>query len=449
MPQNQSSIRFSLEELIWFKKGQEVEELLSISLDPHITIQERDQFVVIKGNLHLSGEYIGNGKEEGEDVLFRKYVQTVQYREEDGVFEFYQSFPVDITVPIARIASLDVLDVNIEGFDYQFHGTDCLKINADLAIEGILEREEEDEEETASYPARTEEGFADGFAEKEEDVFAQPEWQYWQEEEEKEKESEITFKREPENLQEEESAESYEVVPVEEASEREEAEEDGAAESDLYEPFMIEAHMDPEEETAPVVQQEPVLKELNLLDPVELPEKEEVATGREEQELVLSQAESAGEEPAREELSSSSAETAEEELIRGESSSSSTESESEEAAHSMEPAAEESSSSAIEHAEAEEEESEEKEEVAKKKKKKKSKYESISLTDFFARKAEEKPAKLKVCIVQNGETLDQLAQKYNINVQQILRMNHLDINQDVHEGQVLYVPANARPEKKN
>lgn len=154
MPQNQSSIRFSLEELIWFKKGQEVEELLSISLDPHITIQELEQYVVIKGNLYLSGEYIGCGEEEGEDVLFRKYVQSVQYREEDGIFEFYQSFPVDVTIPKTRIADIEELDVNIEGFDYQFHGTDCLKINADIAIEGILQDgdEEEDEAETAPYP---------------------------------------------------------------------------------------------------------------------------------------------------------------------------------------------------------------------------------------------------------------------------------------------------------
>ncbi|MED4902229.1 LysM peptidoglycan-binding domain-containing protein, partial [Weizmannia sp. CD-2023] len=90
---------------------------------------------------------------------------------------------------------------------------------------------------------------------------------------------------------------------------------------------------------------------------------------------------------------------------------------------------------------------EEKDSAAKKKKKQK--YESISLADFFARRDEEKPAKLKVCIVQSGETLDQLAEKYNINVQQILRMNHLEVNQDVYEGQVLYVPANARAEKNH
>ncbi|MFE7152626.1 LysM peptidoglycan-binding domain-containing protein, partial [Heyndrickxia sporothermodurans] len=86
---------------------------------------------------------------------------------------------------------------------------------------------------------------------------------------------------------------------------------------------------------------------------------------------------------------------------------------------------------------------EQEEETNNKKKKKFGKYESISLADFFARKTDEKAAKLKVCIVQQGETLDVLAEKYDISVQQILRMNHLEINQDVYEGQVLYIPSYA------
>ena len=51
-------------------------------------------------------------------------------------------------------------------------------------------------------------------------------------------------------------------------------------------------------------------------------------------------------------------------------------------------------------------------------------------------------------IVQNGETLDYLADKYEISVQQILRMNHLEINQDVYEGQVLYIPSYVSATKK-
>ncbi|QWU05815.1 LysM peptidoglycan-binding domain-containing protein [Heyndrickxia coagulans] len=630
MPQNQSSIRFSLEELIWFKKGQEVEELLSISLDPHITIQELEQYVVIKGNLYLSGEYIGCGEEEGEDVLFRKYVQSVQYREEDGIFEFYQSFPVDVTIPKTRIADIEELDVNIEGFDYQFHGTDCLKINADIAIEGILQDgdEEEDEAETAPYPdLNGRETYLDEPDAAYQAPFSHSEWGLAEQEEES---AEL-----PRHFMEE--AESFEEVPF--RADEEKAEEDEShADPELYTPFTIESRVVPEESVA---QPEPFTNELNVLEPVELPEEEEESllpeTGGKRPESASWQAETAApvrdewhgdpafssnnesaslaesgvvqdewqadpelpgknesaslaesgvardewhaepgfsgknesaslaesepvqnewhfeadfpgknesaslaeSEPAQDEWqagpelpdkneSASLAESgvardewhaepefssknepasiAESESVRNEwqqdpvrdewhpdqelsgetASVSRTESKTALNEESLEPddsrktepvfrieskAMEDESSAYLKQESPEkydssseaggetmveespesegktEEEPEEKDSAAKKKKKQK--YESISLADFFARRDEEKPAKLKVCIVQSGETLDQLAEKYNINVQQILRMNHLEVNQDVYEGQVLYVPANARAEKNH
>jgi len=605
LPQNQSSIRFSLEELIWFKKGQEVEELLSISLDPHITIQELEQYVVIKGNLYLSGEYIGCGEEEGEDVLFRKYVQAVQYREEDGIFEFYQSFPVDVTIPKTRIADIEELDVNIEGFDYQFHGTDCLKINADIAIEGILQDgdEEEDEAETAPYPdLNGRETYLDEPDAAYQAPFSHSEWGLAEQEEES---AEL-----PRHFMEE--AESFEEVPF--RADEEKAEEDEShADPELYTPFTIESRVVPEESVA---QPEPFTNELNVLEPVELPEEEEESllpeTGGKRPESASWQAETAApvrdewhgdpafssnnesaslaesgvvqdewqadpelpgknesaslaesgvardewhaepgfsgknesaslaeSEPAQDEWqagpelpdkneSASLAESgvardewhaepefssknepasiAESESVRNEwqadpvrdewhpdqelsgetASVSRTESKTALNEKSLEPddsrktepvfrieskAMEDESSAYIKQESPEknesasgtegetmveespesegktEEEPEEKDSAAKKKKKQK--YESISLADFFARRDEEKPAKLKVCIVQSGETLDQLAEKYNINVQQILRMNHLEVNQDVYEGQVLYVPANARAEKNH
>lgn len=50
-------LQFSVEESICFQKGQEVSELLSISLDPDIRVQEVNDYVSIKGSLELTGEY--------------------------------------------------------------------------------------------------------------------------------------------------------------------------------------------------------------------------------------------------------------------------------------------------------------------------------------------------------------------------------------------------------
>ncbi|MFS0595013.1 LysM peptidoglycan-binding domain-containing protein, partial [Cytobacillus horneckiae] len=82
--------------------------------------------------------------------------------------------------------------------------------------------------------------------------------------------------------------------------------------------------------------------------------------------------------------------------------------------------------------------SHEEEKQVKKKKSKK----GMSLTEFFARKEEEvEVTKLKVCIVQQDDTIDIIAERYDISPQTLLRVNNLEINQDVYEGQALYIPA--------
>ncbi|MGV3241022.1 hypothetical protein ACEF17_13205, partial [Streptococcus hyovaginalis] len=83
--ENSSILRFSLEESVWFQKGQEVADLLSISLDPNITIQENDQYIIIQGSLELSGEYkrYNEGEQEEEEVFKApKLVHSVMEREE-------------------------------------------------------------------------------------------------------------------------------------------------------------------------------------------------------------------------------------------------------------------------------------------------------------------------------------------------------------------------------
>lgn len=53
-----TSLRFSLKESVWFQKGQEVEELLSISLDPDVEIEELDYEVIVRGQLDLTGNML-------------------------------------------------------------------------------------------------------------------------------------------------------------------------------------------------------------------------------------------------------------------------------------------------------------------------------------------------------------------------------------------------------
>ncbi|RLQ98036.1 stage VI sporulation protein D [Falsibacillus albus] len=372
----QSFLRFSLEESVWFKKGQEVEELLSISLDPFISIQEQEQYVLIRGNLELTGEYKLEASEEVE--VFQqagKYMDEVELRE-DGNGGFKHHFPVDITIPKNRIQEMEQIDVAVETFDYVLPEKGCLKLTADLKISGIYGEQQtkiEQEVEEAEF---------------------EPMYRTTAVEVEEEQEQDQAVFQYSGEMEEEHDEEDYE-------------------EPSFYSPFSAEARKPsvPDQE-----KDEEVPVQIHY-DMNELPYNQSEEDRFAESNPVFQMPE-----PEVNESSSSSSSSY---YDHG---------------HQAQPQEMDHG-----HAHPYEQEEEEQQPVKGKKqdadkKAKKKKDQGISLADFFARKEEERAAKLKVCIVQQGDTLDLLAEKYDISVQQLLRVNDLEMNQDVYEGQVLYIP---------
>ncbi|MEH7254040.1 stage VI sporulation protein D [Neobacillus niacini] len=333
-----------MEESLWFRKGQEVAELVSISLDPDITIQENDQYVTIRGSLELTGEYRSEEdsvENEEENEPNQKYVERVDPQEE-GICEFSHRFPVDITIPNNRIQSIYDIDVIVESFDYAIPERSCLKLSAELTISGLYDSSQQDE-----------------------DV-------------EVEEEYEVLHR--------------YQVEATEEPQQ---------AENQFEETFLFEAEakLQPEEK-----QVEPFPKFPTFT--YQEPQEEE----QPQQPAVFEFARSEISEPKHEEAP---AKPIAEEV--------------KEPSQPKEPVMEESSSSP--------------EEPPKQVKKKASKKKTMTLTEFFARKEEASDqARLKVCIVQKGDTLDSLSDRYDVSIPNLLRYNNLELNQDVYEGQVLYVP---------
>jgi stage VI sporulation protein D len=337
---NQSFLRFSLEESIWFQRGQEVEELVSISLDPNITIKETDQYVTIRGTLDLTGEYNCQGEsgdENSQEPGVQKWVHSVEERGE-GLFEFSHRFPLDITIPTYRVRDLSEIDVVIETFDYLLPERSCLKLTAELNVSGlygeqaaVAEQEEVEDEEVFEFSYRSNE--------------------------------EDTIETEPEL-----------------ETDRDED----------YEPFEVEAR---KEDT---FFSEPTLAESSSHQP-SIPEISFAAYRSEQLDEQPEEFDEAVQPIAEDENVPEGDETPD---------------------HSPK-----TTTSVIDYV---------KNKLTNKK--------SMSISEFLARK-EEEPAKLKVCIVQNGETVDTLAERYDVSVQQLLKVNHLEPNQDVYEGQVLYVPS--------
>lgn len=144
MTQDHSSkLSFSIEESVWLNKDQEVDEIVSLSLEPDITVQESGGYVLIRGGLKLTGEYRSNGNSNpseeisslSDQVRFRSIEEVTV--NEDGTGEIKHYFPIDVTIPQERINSLDDIYVLVESFDYDLPERGCIQLTADVAITGM------------------------------------------------------------------------------------------------------------------------------------------------------------------------------------------------------------------------------------------------------------------------------------------------------------------------
>lgn len=147
---------FDLNESLYFEKGQEVQEMLHISLDPEISIQPFNDYVSIRGVIELEGKYqkIQEGENDDgltvdEDHSMVRHIESV-YEDEDGISSFTHRFPVEISVPSYRVQSVDDITVSIDSFDYEIPQENKLTLTSVVKIDGISEsehfREEDDKE---------------------------------------------------------------------------------------------------------------------------------------------------------------------------------------------------------------------------------------------------------------------------------------------------------------
>ncbi|WP_226667169.1 stage VI sporulation protein D [Metabacillus litoralis] len=390
----EQQLRFSVEESVWFQKGQEVSELLSISLDPDISIHEHDQYISIRGALQLTGEYkIDNDASTKEQFEYAnvRYVNEVSTRE-DGVSVLNHRFPVDITIPRNRIEQLEEVYVSIESFDYELPEYKCLKLVADLSISGIsdgqieqisneVERPEEEEAFEALY--RGQQPPPPNFA-------VETTTQQVNEEE-----SVSPFSSFYKESTSEQDLDKFSTLQLEETEVKEDR-------------VLEEVHTEVEQLSSPKDEDTSDAEEITLA--VENAEQEEEMNGNEDQEEqqedlydpfvveVRKEAQEEEEEPKEVQYSFFS---------------------------KTEDASLESKN---------EEDDEGRDETNPK--------DAHYLTSLFARDDEEEDfSRVKMCIVQQGDTIELISKRYDITVQQILRVNEFRADQDVYEGQILYIPA--------
>ncbi|MBN8250589.1 stage VI sporulation protein D [Priestia flexa] len=423
---NLSGLRFSVEESVWFQKGQEVSQLLSISLEPQVAIQEYDQYVSIRGALLLTGEYETLEEEAHSlrEYTNEKHVESVLVRE-DGTAELSHAFPVDITIPKNRIQNMEDVYVSIDLFDYELPESDCLQLMADLSITGLYGEQQ-------SHVREEEEGWAE-IEEPEAEYEEELEASYRNtavEEVEEEKELEVPYRNtsvEEEAKHEEELEASYRNTAVEEVEEEKELEVP-------YRNTSVEEEAKHEEELEASYRNASVEEEVDVKEVEKEAEVQNYFSSvfrKEEPKETLVKYEEDVYEPFEVEVKKEEAEEEREdnviELFQAREDASSWGEEETEIAH---------------YEEKEQEENEIVVEFRKEEESASNRAENaLYLTKLFSRE-EEKQATWRLCIVQSGDSLDTIAERYDTNVQSLLRVNDLEDEQELEEGSILNIPVN-------
>ncbi len=306
-------LRFVVDEKINFPLEYPLKELVTLSLEPLVDVDEKESYVCIRGELELRGEYKTGEPVQGRESSNQYFpVNMVHvYRGEDDFAEFSYSFPIDVTIPIARVNNQEDIQVCVDLFDYELTKEGTLLLHTDLTILGVrgetirTEDSLDVEEELTPFPA-------------------------------------------------------FYEIPVED---------------DLLPPVPSRS------EQNQVVEIQPAESAEQNHDHLEMNESMDF-----EMDLTVEHKE------------------------------------------------EESSSSGNESVEmVQEEKNKSKKDPTKKKG-------SLSLTEFFNRYEEVPAVKWKMCIVQKQDSLEDLSIKYNVPVQHLARVNHLDPTKDLQMGQSLYIP---------
>ncbi len=414
---DQSNVfKFDLNELLSFQKGQEVMELIGIALEPDISIFESDEYVTIRGVIELTGEYMPlDSAQNDRDSGFDSQVLSFQERQlknyvkdirsfEDGLNEFHYHIPVEVTIPKYRVPSLDDVMVEIDYFDYQIPDPSQIKLQAEVVISGIKqestgspvrkEEEQKNEWEDVNQPFsfdlkfEQEESSSSIQAESstESEVFSSNEEHDESIESKEEKDRELWFKKKSQSFD-EFFGKNKEVV---EDSPEDVLESPSPSPSPSYE-LQVENNQEYEEETFEI----------------ERPEFEATKEPVDTEEVVGQMVEEANEGIEHESVAHEEA--------RAE----------EETQQIVDVVPKVGYASMKKQDEANEESERNGEDV-------------FYLVNMFNRE-EESYSSIRMCIVQEADTLDSIADRYEMNKSQIARYNNLN-EDEVKAGDILYIP---------
>ncbi|MFS0727354.1 LysM peptidoglycan-binding domain-containing protein [Paenibacillus sp. 1P07SE] len=123
MLDHNQGLRFDVYERVHLSdEAAAIDELEEIELTPHIEIVDQQEQVLLRGNLLLSGIYRSQEAEEARQL------------------EYW--IPVEITLPMNRVERLEDLAVDIDNFDVDLLSSRTLSITGVLSLRGLVAEEQ-------------------------------------------------------------------------------------------------------------------------------------------------------------------------------------------------------------------------------------------------------------------------------------------------------------------
>ncbi len=139
MEQEKDGLFFTVDEMLHVENGQEIDEMLSISLDPDISLQQYESYIQIRGLIILQGEYRRRAQSDTLANVRRDQAILMEKITEKSEQEsaFMHRFPVDISIPEDRVDNLEDVRVLVEVFDYTLPDAYSMHIQATIHIQGV------------------------------------------------------------------------------------------------------------------------------------------------------------------------------------------------------------------------------------------------------------------------------------------------------------------------
>ncbi|EGL81579.1 stage VI sporulation protein D [Caldalkalibacillus thermarum TA2.A1] len=427
-----SGVRFHLEETVWLNNRADATEIVSLDLEPDVEVLEQDQLVNIKGYLVLTGRFRNTPEEldlENSSLQEQLKFQDlhVEQKEIDPIDfgRIEKRFPLDITVPSSKVENLDDVYISIDQFDYSLQNGNCLVIEADISLLGVEDGLKVDNTSRQQHPfgeqasafgqsdRREPEEEVDEAASRKEDVN--------ETDNRKEDVDETDSRKGEDSWQREEEAHAFQQtgfsfeVSASQADDKSTTRQAAGEEDHLVQP-----------EKGPTESLEKGSTEPLFTEPLA---DVQASSRAEEQEQPTGQPPvDKGQEEADQKAAEAAAPSRLETTIRPKPETNGAEDQMEDQGESVGE-----SVSAAETAAPEQEAQRPAEKVGS------------FISKLMSGKEEEpvKRTKLKMCIVQRHETLDQIAERYKVTADEIIRFNRLQTGQ-VNAGDVIYIPITAQ-----